>query len=406
MNPHRVRRIIHMTTQAIIEQEHQYIMQTYKRFPVVLSKGEGVRVWDSEGKCYLDFLAGIAVNALGYNHPAIRKAIQQQSEGLIHTSNLFYTKNQIALAKILVEHSDLDCAFYCNSGAEANEGAIKLARKWGKGRYEIITAQQSFHGRTLAAITATGQPKYQKGFEPVMPGFTYVPFNDLGAIQQAITLDTTAVMLETIQGEGGIKIADQAYFQGVAKLCKEHNLLFIIDEVQSGMGRTGKLFAHQHYHVCPDIVTLAKALGGGLPIGMMLARREVAEAFEYGNHASTFGGGEFVTGVALAFMEVLFNENLLDHVAKMGKLLLEHLNSLKEKYPKLIVDARGIGLMAGLEFAENVSSTDVSAALRENGLLTAVAGGNVIRFVPPLIIQEADVKEASGILDATIATFA
>ncbi len=394
-----------MTAQEIFEQEKQYVVQTYKRFPVVLTRGAGVRVWDIDGKCYLDFLAGIAVNALGYNHPVIRETIQRQSDGLIHTSNLFYTQNQVKLAKILVEHAELDYAFFCNSGAEANEAAFKLARKWGQGRYEIITAEQSFHGRTLASITATGQPKYQKGFEPLMPGFTYVPFNDLEAVQKAVTSDTVAIMLEAVQGEGGVRIADPEYLQGVAELCQEQNLLLIFDEVQSGMGRTGKLFAYQHYNVTPDIVTLAKSLGGGFPIGLMLARREAAEAFEYGNHASTFGGGEFVTGIALAFVETLFNENLIEHAAEMGKLLLEHLQKLKEQYPALIAATRGLGLMAALEFNESVSSGDVCTAARENGLLTATAGGNVLRFVPPYIVQPVDIEEAVAILDKTLVTF-
>ena len=394
-----------MTSQAIIEQEQQYIMQTYKRFPIVLTKGEGVRVWDIDGKEYLDFLAGIAVNALGYNHPVIRETIRQQSEGLIHTSNLFYTHNQLKLAKLLVDHSELDKVFFCNSGAEANEGAFKLARKWGKGRYEILTAEQSFHGRTLATITATGQPKYQKGFEPLMPGFIYVPFNNFDAVKNAVTSDTVGILLEAVQGEGGILPADQAYMQNVAQLCKERNLLLMFDEVQAGMGRTGKLFAYQHFHVQPDIVTLAKSLGGGFPIGAMLARNEVAEAFEYGNHASTFGGGEFVTGVAVAFLELLFKDNLLDHVAKMGTLLLEHLNRLKEKYPTLIREVRGIGLMAGIVFDDVISSGDVCQTALKNGLLTAAAGGNVLRFVPPLIIQPADIEEVSEILDTTLASF-
>ncbi len=395
-----------MTTQAVIAQEHQYIMQTYKRFPVVLTRGEGVRVWDLDGKCYLDFVAGLAVNALGYNHPKIRETIRSQSEGLIHTSNLFYTRNQVKLAQMLVEHSNFDRVFYCNSGAEANEGAFKLARKWGKGRYEIITAQQSFHGRTLAAVTATGQPKYQKGFEPLVPGFKYVPFNDPNAVRQAVTPDTVAIMLEAVQGEGGVRIADPEYMKEVAELCQTHKLLLIIDEVQSGMGRTGKLFAHQHYDVRPDIITLAKALGGGLPIGMMLARKEVAEAFEYGNHASTFGGGEFVSGVALTFLEILFNENLIDHVAKMGEVLFDHLKKLAEKYPTLITNVRGIGLMTGIEFDEAVSSAEICAAVLKNGLLASIAAGNVLRFVPPLIIQPADIEEAAAILDNTLAAFA
>lgn len=395
-----------MTTQEIIAQEQQYVMQTYKRFPIVLTKGEGVRVWDNDGKCYLDFLAGIAVNALGYNHPAIRETIHKQADGLIHTSNLFYTQNQIALAKQMAEYSGLDCAFYCNSGAEANEGAFKLARKWGKGRYEIITALQSFHGRTLAAITATGQTKYQQGFAPLPSGFTYVPFNDLAAITRAIRPETVAILLEAVQGEGGIQVAAPDYLEGVAQLCRERNILLMFDEVQAGMGRTGKLFAFQHYNVRPDVVTVAKGLGAGFPIGMMLARREVAAAFEPGNHASTFGGGEFVTGVALTFVNLLMKEGLLEHVVKMGDLLLARLNALKDRYPALIADARGLGLMAGLQFADTIPAAEVSAKLRENGLLTAMAGGNVVRFVPPLILQPADIEEATAILDTTIRAFA
>ncbi len=395
-----------MTTQEIFEQEHQYIIQTYKRFPVVLTKGEGVRVWDSEGNSYLDFLAGIAVNALGYNHPAIRETIQRQSTGLIHTSNLFYTHNQVALAKMLTGHSEMDCGFYCNSGAEANEAAIKLARKWGQGRFEIITALQSFHGRTLAAITATGQPKYQKGFEPLVQGFTYVPFNDIEAVKQSISDNTAAILLEAVQGEGGIVPAQPDYINGVVELCRKHELLLMFDEVQAGMGRTGKLFAYQHYGVQPDIVTLAKSLGAGFPIGMMLARQNIAAAFEYGDHASTFGGGEFVTGVALTFTRMLLEEGLLEHVAEMGELLAQQLGVLKQKYPDQIAEVRGIGLMAGLQFHESVAASDICATARDNGLLTAIAGGNVLRFVPPLIIQPADIEEAIAILDRTFGAFA
>jgi acetylornithine/succinyldiaminopimelate/putrescine aminotransferase len=302
-----------------------------------------------------------------------------------------------------VEHSELDRVFFCNSGAEANEAAIKLARKWGKGRYEIITADQSFHGRTLAAITATGQPKYQKGFEPLMPGFKYVPYNNLDAVKQAITPDTVGILLEAVQGEGGILPADPEYLQGVAALCKERHLLLMFDEVQCGMGRTGKLFAYQHYGVQPDIVTMAKALGGGFPIGAMLAKQDVAEAFEYGNHASTFGGGDFVTGIAVTCLEMLYNENLLDHVTRMGQLLLEQLQQLQAKYPNMILAVRGIGLMAGIVFAEQVSSGDICGATREKGLLTAIAGGNVLRFVPPYIIQPSDIEEAMSILDSVLA---
>lgn len=397
---------ITMTPENIIENEQQYILQTYARFPLALTRGDGVHVWDGDGNRYLDFLAGIAVNLLGYNHPAIRDAITRQSAGLIHTSNLFYTENQGKLAKLLVERSGLDRAFFCNSGAEANEAAIKLARKWGKGRYQIITAQQSFHGRTLAAITATGQPKYQHGFEPLVPGFTYVPFNDLEAVRRAVTPDTVGILLEPVQGEGGILPAAPEYLKGVAALCQERNLLLLFDEVQCGMGRTGKLFAYEHYGVTPDIVTLAKALGGGFPLGAMLARQSVADAFKYGDHASTFGGGEFVTGVALACLEVLLNDNLLEHVATMGELLLERLQSLRAAYPEYIVEVRGLGLMAGLVFASGLPAVGICAAARDRGLITATAGGNVLRFVPPYIIQPADIDAAITILDGVFSDIA
>ncbi|PID56451.1 aspartate aminotransferase family protein [candidate division KSB3 bacterium] len=392
-----------MTTQETIEQEQRCIIHTYARFPILLTKGEGVRLWDAEGKTYLDFLSGIAVNALGYNHPAIRETIQRQSAGLIHTSNLFYTRNQVALAQLLTDHCELDCAFYCNSGAEANEAAIKLARKWGQGRYEIITALQSFHGRTLGALAATGQSKYQQGFDPMLQGFSYVPYNDLDAICTAVREKTAAIMLEAVQGEGGIRAANQEYLAGVEALCKEHDLLLIVDEVQAGMGRTGKLFAYQHYGVSPDLVTAAKSLGAGFPIGMMLARREIAAAFDVGNHASTFGGGEFVTGVALTFAKILLEEGLLAHVEEMGQVLREQFSALQQKYPSVIMELRGIGLMAGIRFADSLSSGDLCTAARKRGLLTAVAGDNVLRFVPPLIVQTEDIEEAAAILDAVLA---
>jgi acetylornithine/N-succinyldiaminopimelate aminotransferase len=393
-----------MSNQEIIDKANSCIMNTYKRFPIALKEGNGVYVNDYDGKEYLDFLAGISVNALGYNHPEIAETIVKLSTGLIHTSNLFYTKNQTEVADKLVKNSTFDKAFFCNSGAEANEGAIKLARKWGKGRYEIITAINSFHGRTLATVTATGQTKYQKGFEPLVEGFKHVPYKDLDAIKSALTDKTVAIMLEAIQAEGGVLIPSKEYIQGVEKICRENNLLLIFDEVQTGLGRTGKIFAHQHFDVSPDIITLAKALGGGLPIGILLAKDSVAQSFEPGNHASTFGGGEFVTGIALKFLEILIDKKLYINSEKMGKILLTKLEAIKQKYPEMIKEARGLGLLCGIEFVESINASEVGDKLVQNGLLAAAAGSNIIRFAPPLIVNENNIEKAIEILDNVLLT--
>ena len=390
-----------MTNNDVFELTNKYIMTTYKRFPIALKSGKGVFLYDYDGNEYLDFLAGISVNALGYSNPAIIKAVNELASGLFHTSNLFYTKNQSLLAKALVENSDLDKAFFCNSGAEANEGAIKLARKWGKGRYEIISMVNSFHGRTLGALSATGQTKYQKGFEPALEGFKFVPYNDFSALENAITDKTVAIMMEPLQAEGGIIVPEKEYMQKVEKLCKEKNLLLILDEVQTGMCRTGKLFAYQHYDIKPDIITIAKALGGGLPIGVMLAKASVAESFEPGNHASTFGGGEFVTGVALASLNIMLNEKIADHAAKVGGYFLSELKKLTIKHSTKIKEARGMGLLLGLELQDGVNLSDVGSALIKNGLLTASAGSNVVRFAPPLIVEAEHVDKAIKIVDET-----
>lgn len=394
-----------MNTQEIMEKEKSYIMNTYKRFPVALKEGKGVFVEDYEGKIYLDFLAGIAVNALGYNHPTISQKIKDLSSGLIHTSNLFYTKNQTELAEKLIQNSNFQKVFFCNSGAEANEGAIKLARKWGKGRYEIITAVNSFHGRTLATLTATGQTKYQKGFEPLVEGFKYVPYKDLEALKAAVTQKTVAVLLEPVQAEGGVQIPTKEYFKGVEQICKENNLLLILDEIQTGLGRTGKIFAHEHFDISPDIITLAKALGAGFPIGALLAKNEIAQSFEPGNHASTFGGGEFVTGIALKFLDILIDGKLYLNSEKMGMVLLEKLKGIKNKYQDLIIDVRGLGLLCGIEFKEDTPASDIGDLLVKDGLLTAAAGGNVIRFAPPLIINEQNIEMAITILDNVLSKY-
>ncbi|MBP7459791.1 MAG: aspartate aminotransferase family protein [Candidatus Delongbacteria bacterium] len=384
---------------TITELTQTYIMNTYKRFPLELSYGRGACLYDTKGREYLDFLGGIAVNALGYSHPVIVQAIEKLASGLIHTSNLFYTRNQALLAQWLVEHSGFDKAFFCNSGTEANEGAIKLARKWGGGRYRIITAFNSFHGRTLAALTATGQTKYQQGFEPLVPGFDYVPFNNLEAIEKAVTSETVAVMLEAIQAEGGVLIPDPEYLKGVESLCRRHQLLLIIDEVQTGIGRCGTLFAFQAFGVEPDIITLAKALGGGLPIGCMLARQSVAAAFEPGHHASTFGGGELVTGVALAVLQTLWNDGIIDQAAQLGLYALKQLQSLADRFPHVVTQVRGRGLLIGVEINPAYNSSELGAELLKSGLITAAAGGNVIRMAPPLIVNSNQIDRMVQIME-------
>ena len=394
-----------MTNNDVFELTGKYIMNTYKRFPIALKSGQGVILYDYDGNEYLDFLAGISVNALGYNNPVIVKAVRELAEGLFHTSNLFYTLNQSKLAELLVENSDLDKAFFCNSGAEANEGAIKLARKWGKGRYEIIAMENSFHGRTMGALSATGQTKYQKGFEPSLTGFKFAPYNNLSALERMINDNTVGIMLEPLQAEGGIIVPDKEYIKGVEKLCREKNLLMILDEVQTGICRTGKLFAYQHFDVKPDIITMAKALGGGLPIGMMLAKAEVASSFEPGNHASTFGGGEFITGVALASLKALLDHEIADHAARVGEYFLSELKLLAAKHSDKVTEARGKGLLLGLELKDNVSLSDFGAELLKNGLLTASAGSNVVRFAPPLIVEIEDVDKALKIVDETLTNF-
>ncbi|AVX32163.1 acetylornithine/N-succinyldiaminopimelate aminotransferase [Carboxydocella thermautotrophica] len=380
-------------TDELIALGKQYVMNTYGRLNLVLAQGQGARVWDLEGKEYLDFLAGIAVNALGHSHPAVVEALKKQAEKLIHCSNLYWIEPQIRLAQLLVENSCGDKVFFCNSGAEANEGAIKLARKYAKlhygpEKYEIITAINSFHGRTLAAITATGQPKYQKGFEPLVPGFKHVPYNDLQALTEAIGPQTCAIMLEPIQGEGGVVTPDPAYLSGVAQLCREHGLLLILDEVQTGIGRTGKLFAYEHFGIEPDIFTLAKGLGGGVPIGAIVAKEEVAAAFQPGDHASTFGGNPLVCAAALATLNIILEEGFLAQVQAKG----EYLRSLLAEMGPV----RGKGLMLGLELPG--PGAEVVARCQERGLLINCTAGNVLRFVPPLIVNEAEIQEAVRIL--------
>lgn len=385
-----------MQFHEIKEKADRHIMPTYNRLPVALVGGKGAKVWDADGKEYFDFLSGLGVNSVGHCHPEVVKAVQEQAARLMHVSNLYYTKPQAQLAELLLEISPFDKVFFANSGAEANEAAIKLARYWGKdkGRYRIITAWHSFHGRTLATITATGQPQYQKGFEPMMPGFTYVPFGDLPELKKVITDDVCAIMLEAIQGEGGINVAPLSYLREVRRLCDEHGILLIMDEVQSGLGRTGKWFAFQHFGIVPDICTLAKALGGGLPIGAMLAREE-ASVLRPGTHASTFGGNPVACAAALAVLRTMQNEGLVQKAADNGDYLIRRLWEVARRHP-LIKEVRGKGLMVGIEFACDVGP--LVAYFQNEGVLVGTAGPKVLRLLPPLIIGGEEVDQVVDIL--------
>lgn len=390
-----------MSEKEIMASANEYIMNTYKRFPVVLVKGSGVKVWDVNGKEYLDFAAGIAVCSLGHSHPQVIAAVKKQIEKLTHVSNLYYTEPQTHLAKLLVDNSFADKVFFCNSGAEANEAAIKLARKYahenmGPDKFELITMKDSFHGRTMATITATGQEKFQFGFTPLLEGFTYVPFNDLQALEKAISAKTCGVMLEPIQGEGGVNIPDEKYLASVREICDRYGILLIVDEVQAGMGRTGKLFAYEHSGIKPDIMTLAKALGNGFPIGAMLATDKISKAFVPGNHASTFGGNPLATAAANATVKTILQEGILEHCRKMGDYFLLQLKKLQQKH-KIIKDVRGTGLMLAAQL--NIESSDIVNECLRRGLLIISAGSKTLRFVPPLIITTGDIDQAMGVLD-------
>ena len=392
-------------TDDLIRDSARYLANTYARFPVVLVRGRGDRLWDSDGKEYLDFAAGIAVDVLGHCHPKVVEAIKAQAEALLHVSNLYHIEPQIRLAQALCEHSFADKVFFCNSGAEANEAAIKLARRyakvrWGPDRYEIVCMRDSFHGRTMATLTATGQEKHQRGFEPLLPGFKHIPFNDLRAAEQAIDSRTCAVLVEPIQGEGGVRVPDDDYLPALRQLCSDRDVLLMLDEVQTGMGRTGRLFAYEHWGIEPDVMTLAKALGGGLPIGAMLAKEEVASAFVPGSHASTFGGSPFITAAALAALTAIIEERLPERAAKIGAYFLGRLRELVQRYP-YAKEARGKGLILALELA--VPAQPIVDRCLQLGLLILTAGDQVLRFVPPLIIGEAEVDEALSILDQALA---
>lgn len=385
------------TSEDLIESGDQHNSTSYAPARMILDHGEGVRLFDRGGNEYLDFVAGIAVNCLGYNHPRLTEAIREQAGRLLHVSNMFYTAEQVELMEALCERSFADRVFFCNSGAEANEAAMKLARRYQKvvaeepDKFEIVTMNKSFHGRTMGAITATGQPKYHKGFEPMLPGFDYAEFNDLASVAAKVGEQTAAVVVEPIQGEGGVRPADPGFLAGVREICDANGALLIFDEVQTGVGRTGSLFAYQGYDVTPDIICLAKALGGGTPIGAMMSTDRVFEGWTKGSHASTFGGNPLVCRAARTVLEVIDDENLLENATERGEQLREGITELAERFD-VIRDVRGRGLMVGAECGE--AALAIYAECRNQGLLINTAGGDTLRFVPPLIVSEADVDEA------------
>jgi acetylornithine aminotransferase len=393
-----------MTNQEIITQAEQVIIKTYGRYPVAFVRGQGATVWDADGKAYTDFLTGIAVCVLGHCHPRVVEAIAKQASTLIHVSNYYHTLPQTEVATFLSEHAFGGKAFFCNSGAEANEAALKIARKYshdrhGDDRWEIITTTNSFHGRTLGTIAATGQEKVRKGFEPALPGFTYVPYGDLAAAEQAMTERTCAVLIEPIQGEGGIVVPPTGYLEGLRRMCDQHDVLLMFDEVQTGIGHTGYYFGYQHEGVVPDVMTLAKGLAGGMPIGVMMAKPHVAEALGPGTHGSTFGGNPVSCSAAMAVLQTIESENLLDHVKQMGAHFMAGLKRLQQKYP-FIVDVRGRGLMLAAEL-DRAGGHMVVKCL-ERGYLINCTVDTVLRFLPPLTITQQEIDGLLGVLDAVL----
>lgn len=384
-----------MNTQEIMEIFSHYVIGNYTRNPVAVARGSGSEFWDAEGKRYLDMFPGWATTSVGHCHPKVVAAIQKQAATLLHVPNVFYIEQQGRLAKLISERSFHGQCFFCNSGAEANEAAIKLARIASQGRYKIITMENSFHGRTLGAISATAQPKYHKGFEPIVQGFTYVPFNDLEAVRRAIDDTTCAVMLEPIQGEGGINIATKEYMQGLRRLCDERRLLLILDEVQTGMGRTGHWFAYQHYGIEPDIMTLAKALGGGAAIGAMVAKKEIAQHLKPGTHASTFGGNPLACSAGIAVIEVIEEEGLLTKAQIMGEYVMGRLRELQSQL-NVIKEVRGLGLMIGIQLV--CPGADIATECLRRGLYINCTHDTVLRFMPAMNVTKAQVDEAIDIL--------
>lgn len=398
-----------MNLTEIIDLDNKSFFNVYgSRIPVCFEYGRGITLWDTEGQTYKDFYAGVAVNALGHSHPKLVETIKKQAEKIIHCSNNYYIESQAVLLKLLAENSCFDRFFFANSGAEANEGAIKLARGYFKKKgqpekYEIITMVNSFHGRTLTTTTATGQEKFHKPVTPVTPGFKYSSLNDFEALVDLITPNTCAIMLEPIQGESGINPAREDFVKNIRKLCDEKDILLIFDEIQTGLGRTGSLFAYQHFGVEPDIMTLAKALGGGLPIGALCAKEFAASGFEPGDHGTTFGGNPLACSAAATVLEVVREERLVENAAVVGSYFIKKLSCLKEKYSS-IKEIRGIGLMIGIEFSID-KAKEIREELFKKGYLTGSVGSRVLRLLPPLILTKQDVEEFIETLDRVLEKF-
>jgi acetylornithine/N-succinyldiaminopimelate aminotransferase len=384
-----------------MEKADRFMFKTYKRFPITLVKGDGCIVWDEEGKEYLDFIGGIAVCALGHSSPIVSEAIYEQSKKLVHVSNLFYTQPQTDLASILIENSFADRVFFCNSGAEANEAAIKLARRYsreqfGPGRNVIVTMDNSFHGRTMATLSATGQERIREGYDPILEGFTYVPFNSLGDLESVLDESVCAVMVEPIQGEGGVVVPDDDYLKGLRDICSTRDILLIFDEIQAGMGRTGRLFAYEHFGLTPDIITLAKALGNGLPIGAMMATEELKDAFGPGSHATTFGGSPLITASALAVVKSLIHDGWIENARVIGEYFKAGLMRLQKRH-RIIKEVRGLGLIIGILLDR--AGQDIVDACAKRGFLINCIQDKILRFVPPLIIGKDEVDSLIECLD-------
>ena len=388
-----------MKKEEIFQAYQDYIMPTYTRLPLIFLKGKGMKLIDIDGKCYLDFFPGWGVSSLGHCHPDVVSAARDQINKLIHLPNNYLSLPQARLAKEIILQSFPGKVFFANSGAEANEAAVKLTRAYGKGRYEIISFENSFHGRTLACLTMTGQTKYQEGFQPLPEGFKTVPFNDISAVEKAITEKTAGIILELIQGEGGINIAVNDFVLGLRKICDEKKILLIIDEVQTGLGRTGKMFAYEHYGIIPDIMTLAKALGGGLPIGAIVARKEISNTLTAGTHASTFGGSPLICKASLAVFKAIHKEKLLKNAVEMGGYLKEKLSALAQKYA-IIKEIRGMGLMLGIELT--IPGKEIVEECLKDGLLINCTHDKVLRLMPALNVTKKQADKAVGILDKVI----
>ena len=396
------------TDEQIYQKDQADYLPVFARYKIVLDHGDGVYVYDTHGKKYLDYLGGIAVNVLGHAYPALVKAIADQAGRMIHCSNLYYTQVQADAAEKLKKLSGLGKVFFGNSGAEANEGAIKIARKYAHmtdpDKSQIITALHSFHGRTIATLTATGQPKYHEGFGPLPAGFDYVPYNDIDALEKLMSEKTCAVMLEPIQGEGGVHVPKNDYLKKVRALCDKYHALLIFDEIQCGMGRSGKFFAFEQFGVQPDVVTLAKGLAGGVPIGAFIASDEVAKAFHAGDHGSTFGGNPLACAAANVVLDTIESEHLLDNVNEVGAYLRQKLEGFQKKYPSLVTEVRGMGLILGMQLTK--PGRDIVNECLKYGAIINCTAGDVLRFVPPLIITKANVDELCAVLDKVLPKYA